>query len=68
MIGFEICLKNIKMQDIKLTPLGLLFPASVKNDTEQIYITCRKLNHVKKSLINSKIYELLGIIDLKKSK
>ena len=56
------------MQDIKLTPLGLLFPASVKNDTEQIYITCRKLNHVKKSLINSKIYELLGIIDLKKSK
>ena len=56
------------MQDLKLTPLGLLFPASVKNDTEQIYITCRKLNHVKKSVISSKIYELLGIIDLKKSK
>ena len=54
------------MQDIKLTLLGLLFPASVKNDTEQIYITCRKLNYVTKSLINSKIYELLGIIDLKK--
>ena len=68
MIGFEICLKNMKMLDIKLTPLGLLFPASVKNDTEEIQITCRKLNHVKKSLINSKIYESLGIIDLKKSK
>ena len=36
MIGFEICLKNMKMLDIKLTPLGLLFPASVKNDTEEI--------------------------------
>ena len=50
----------------KLTPLGLLFPASIKNDTEQIFITCRELNDVKKSLINSIIYGLLGITDLKK--
>ena len=50
----------------RLTPLGTLFPASVKNDTEQIFITCRELNNVKKSLINSKIYELIGITDLKK--
>ena len=31
-----------------LTPLGILFPASVKNNTEQIFITCRKLNNIKK--------------------
>ena len=42
----------------------MLFPASTRNDTEQIFITCRELNDVKKSLINSKIYRLLGIIDL----
>ena len=50
----------------RLTPLGLLFPASIKNDTEQIFTTCRELNDVKKTLINRKIYGLLGIIDLKK--
>ena len=61
----------------KLTPLGILFPAlvyyfttgyiiSIKNNTEQVFITCRGLNDVKKALINSKIYGLLGIIDLKK--
>ena len=49
-----------------MTPLGILFPASTKNDTEQIFITWRELNVVQKSLINSKIYRLLGIIDLKK--
>ena len=45
----------------------MLFPASTWNNTEQIFITCRELNDVKKSLINSKIYGLLGIIDLKKN-
>ena len=44
----------------------MLFPASTWNNTEQIFITCRELKDVKKSLINSKIYGLLGIIDLKK--
>ena len=50
----------------RLTPLGILFPASVKNDTEQIFITGRELNNVKKSLINSEIYGQIGITDLKK--
>ena len=49
----------------KLTPLGMLFSACIKNDTKQILITCRELNNIKKSLINSKIYGLLGITDLK---
>ena len=50
--------KKYKNIGYRLTPLGLLFPASVKNDTEQTFLTCRVLNDVKKSLINSKIYEL----------
>ena len=49
-----------------MTPLGILFPASIKNNTEQGFTTCRELNDVKKALINSKIYGLLGITDLKK--
>ena len=60
--------KKHKNAAYKLTPLGMLFPASIKNDTKQIFITFRELNDVKKSLINSKIYGLLGIIDLKKKK
>ena len=47
-------------------PLGFLFPLSGTNDMEQIFITCRELNNVKKALINSKIYGLIGIIDLSK--
>ena len=59
-------IKNHKNTRYKLTLFSLLFPASVKNNTEQIFITCRELNDAKKSLINSKIYGLLGIIDFNK--
>ena len=59
-------LKKHKNVIYKLTPLGILFPASIKHNTEQMYITCRELNNVKKTLINSKIYDLIGVIDLKK--
>ena len=59
--------KKYKNGFYKLTPLGILFRASIKNDTEQIFITYRELNDIKKSLINSKIFGLLlGNIDLKK--
>ena len=50
----------------RITPLALLFSASVKNDTKQIFVTCRELNDVKKALINGKMYGLLSIIDLNK--
>ena len=60
-------LKKRKHVAYKLTPLGTSFPASLGNETRQIFITCRELNDVKKSLINGKVYGLLGIIDLKKS-
>ena len=50
----------------KLTQFGILFPASIKNNTEQVFIMCRELNDVKEALIKSKIYCLLEIIDFKK--
>ena len=58
--------KKYKNVLYRLTPLGILFTASVKNNTEQIFSTSRELNDIKKALINSKIYDLLGIIDFKK--
>ena len=58
-------LKKYKNVRYRLTPLGLLFPASTKHDIEQIFVASRELNDVKKSLINNKIYGLLGIINLK---
>ena len=33
----------------KLTPIDILFPASIQNDARQKFITCRELNDVKKS-------------------
>ena len=62
-----IILKRYKNVMYKLTPLGILFPALIKNNAGQIFITCTKLNDVKKALINSQIYGLLGIIDLSKN-
>ena len=42
-----------------LTPLDILFPSSVTNDTKQIFVTCRELNNAITALINSKIYDIL---------
>ena len=50
----------------KVTPLGLLFPASLKNDTKQIFITGKELSGVKKSILKKKNYDLVAIIDLDK--
>ena len=60
-------LKKHKNVAYKLTPLGILFPASLRNGTRQIFIACRELNDVKKSLISCKVYGLLGITDPKKN-
>ena len=48
-------LKRYKNVMYKVTPLGLLFPASIKNDTKQISITRKELNGVKKSILNGKV-------------
>ena len=57
-------LKKHKDLLYKTTPLGLLFPASIKNDTQQIFVTCRELKDVKQALLNSIIYGLMAIINL----
>ena len=56
-------LKKHKNVYYKLTPIDLLFPSSIPNDTRQTFLTCRELNDAKKMLIN---FSLLGIIDLNK--
>ena len=42
-------LKRYKKAVYRLTPFGLLFPASLKNNTEQIFVTWRKLGNIKKT-------------------
>ena len=44
----------------------MLFPASVKSNTKQIFITRKELSGVKKSILNGKVYDLIAIIDLEK--
>ena len=48
-------LKKYKNAIYKITPLGLLFPASIKNDTDLIFITANNLNAVKKGILNYKL-------------
>ena len=59
-------LKKYKNVVYKIIPLGLLFPASLKNDTKEIFITGKELSGVKKSILNGKVYDLIAIIDLDK--
>ena len=59
-------LKKYKNVVYKITPLGLLFPATVTNNTNFIFITAKKLNGVKKSILNYKAFDLLAEIDLNK--
>ena len=59
-------LKIYKNVVYKITPLGILFPASITNDTNQIFILGKNLSGVKKSMLNKKIFDILAIVDLKK--
>ena len=43
-----------------------MFPSSAKNTTKKLFVTCRALNNAKRALINGKIYNILGIINLNK--
>ena len=58
--------KEFKNSYYKLTPIGLLFSSSVQNDTKQIFITCREINDAELALINGKISNILGVINLNK--
>ena len=59
-------LKKHKNICYKLTPIGISFPSSITNITKQIFVTCRALGNTKIPLINRKIYNILGIINLNK--
>ena len=59
-------LNKYKQIKYRFTPLGLLFPASSQNDTDQIFLTCRELNKAKTALINRKIVSILRVINLNK--
>ena len=49
---YEVCIRNI------------LFGSAIKNETQNIFLTCHNLNIAKNALINGKIYSLLGIVNL----
>ena len=59
-------LQKCKNVAYTITPLGLLFPASITNDTNHIFITANNISGVKKSILNYKIYNILADIDVNK--
>ena len=59
-------LKKHKNIVYKITPLGILFPASVINDTSQIFVLGKNLSGIKKSILNNKVFDILAVIDLNK--
>ena len=59
-------LKKYKNIVYKITPLEMLFPASIKNNTNLIFITTNNLNGIKKAILNFKTYNILAEIDVSK--
>ena len=47
-------LKKYKNVIYKVTPLGLLFPATIKNEKKQIFVTGKELNGIKKKILTEK--------------
>ena len=54
----------IEKSPAKFTLEGLLFSSSVQNDTEKTFFTTTGLLDTKYSLINGKIYQAIGVINL----
>ena len=59
-------LKRYKNPTYRIVSLGLLFPASITNGTNQIFVLGKNLNGVKKTILNKKIYDIWTVIDLNK--
>ena len=59
-------LKKYKNVAYRVTPIGLLFPAGIKNSTDQMFLMVNNLSGVRKSILNYKIYNLLACTDLHK--
>ena len=43
---------------------NLLFSSALTNDTNVIFVSCNGLNEAKESLINGKLFKILGVINL----
>ena len=50
----------------RITPIGLLFPATIKNDTQQVFVLAKNLNRVKKGILNDKSFDIIAAINLQK--
>ena len=59
-------LRKYKNVAYKITPLGLLFPASITNNTSHIFTTTTKISGAKKAILSYKIYDILADIDTDK--
>ena len=57
-------MKKYKNITYKFKPLGLLFPGTIINDTNQIFLTCRELSKAKTASINGNTVNILGVINL----
>ena len=73
----EIKIENYKIQNmfekykrnpIKFTLEGLLFSSAIKNDTEKIFVTTSGSIEAKYGLINGKLYQTIGVINLNEIK
>ena len=73
----EIKIENDKIQNmfekyknnsVKFSFEGLLFLRTIKNETEKILVTLGGLMDAKHSLINGKLYQTIGIINLNEVK
>ena len=60
-------LKKYRNVIYKITPLRILFPASITSDKTQIFVLGKKISGVKKSILNKKIFDIIGVIDLNKT-
>ena len=60
-------LKKYKNVAYKITPVRLLFPATVTNDTNFIFVTANNISGVKKGILNYKIYNILAEINTSKT-
>ena len=59
-------LTTYKNAAYKITPLGLVFPGSITNNTNHLIITSTKVSGAKKAILNYKLYDLIADIDLSK--
>ena len=72
-LNFRSNYLNEKLEDYRgytymLTLKNMLFSARFINETQNIFIICHNLNSAKKALINTKRYNILGLVNLNEIK